>query len=209
MGKGNPVGMEGLPGHFLEAAADGLIGNIHDFPGISINLVPHHGIPQGGQMDPDLMGPPRFDSYVKEGSHAISFPDLPAGNGAFPLAALRRHLLSLDGMPPHRQVDNSFIIRNIPINQGQVMLFHLPGLEMFRQGPMNLIGFGHNHESRGVFVEAMDNAGPEDAADSREIMAVVKKGIDEGALTIARPGMNHQSGLFVDHQEERILINHF
>lgn len=79
-------------------------------------------------------------------------------------------------------------------------------LELFGEAQMALVIFGRHHYSRGVLVEAMNDAGSEFAADAGEIVTVMEEGIDQGPLAVSRRRMDHQSGWFVDDDQVRVFV---
>ena len=81
MGKGEPPGVKRLTLQCLDPGPDCGILNSTDPPRAAVNLVPHDRITKFRQVDPDLMGPARFDIHIQQGSNAetpckaASWPD--------------------------------------------------------------------------------------------------------------------------------------
>ena len=76
------------------------------------------------------------------------------------------------------------------------------------QPTMSSIGLGDNHQAACVFVQAVDDARPRNAADARKaVPAVSDKRIDESTVGISRARMHNQSSRFVDNNKALIFIN--
>ena len=76
---------------------------------------------------------------------------------------------------------------------------------------MGAVVFGDEDEAAGVFVEAMDDAGAEIAADVGEFGEVEEERVDEGAAIAgvvggASSGVNHHAGGLVDDGEVLVFV---
>src|SRR3954466_660957 len=69
---------------------------------------------------------------------------------------------------------------------------------------MSFVVLGHDDASAGVFIEAMNDAGSFFAANCGERTAMAEERIHQRMLLMSCPGMNHQSGRFV--QPDQVVI---
>ena len=69
--------------------------------------------------------------------------------------------------------------------------------------------FGDDDAARGVFVESMDDARSGLATNAREVVAMMKESIDEGAVGVACGGVDDEAGGFVDDEDVAVLIKNF
>ena len=73
---------------------------------------------------------------------------------------------------------------------------------------MGLVGLGYHEQAGGILVEAMDDPGPADTANSRETVAAMgEESVDQSAGAMAGAGMNDQASRLVDHDERFIFID--
>lgn len=89
------------------------------------------------------------------------------------------------------------------MNQGFVRSRDGMVLELFGQTPVGLRSFGHDQQPRRVLVESVDEP---DFADSSGYPQVVEESIEQGVVPMARTGMTHNAGRFVDDEAGRVLI---
>jgi len=83
---------------------------------------------------------------------------------------------------------------------------------------VSAVVFGDEDETAGLFVEAMDDSGPEVAADVGEFVEVKQQRVDEGAAvagvlfarcSVARTGVDHHAGGLVDDGEMFVFVEDF
>jgi hypothetical protein len=68
---------------------------------------------------------------------------------------------------------------------------------------------GDHQEPARVAVQAMDDPGPLDAGDPapRRPVAVCQQGVDEGAVGMARRGVDHEPGRLVEDEQVVVLVD--
>ena len=74
---------------------------------------------------------------------------------------------------------------------------------------MRPIVLGDHHHPGRPAVEAMHDAGPQLAADAAQVLDVVQERVDEGAVGVARGGMDDHAGGLVDDHEVRVVVEDF
>jgi len=67
------------------------------------------------------------------------------------------------------------------------------------------IGLGRDHHAAGVLVQPVHDAGPEHAADPRQIAAVVQQRVDQRAAGVTGGGMHDHPGGLVDRDQIGVL----
>ena len=68
------------------------------------------------------------------------------------------------------------------------------------------VALGHHHHARGARVEAVHDAGPQQAPDPREVAAVVEQGVHERAASVARRRVYDQARRLVEHEQRGVLV---
>ena len=82
------------------------------------------------------------------------------------------------------------------------------GGKLLRQPRMNRIRLGRHQQAGGVLVQPVHDPRPLDAADpGQAAAAMVQQGIDQRAPLVARRGVHHHSGRFVDDNQMLILMD--
>ena len=97
------------------------------------------------------------------------------------------------------------------VEKGDVGLGDLSLGEHLAEFPVSAVVFGDENEAAGLFVEAVDDAGTEVAADVGEFFQVEEQGVDEGAAVacvVGRAGscVDHHAGGFVDDGEVFVFV---
>src|SRR5690606_25600119 len=77
------------------------------------------------------------------------------------------------------------------------------------KGTVHLVRLGHHDDPARLAVKPVDDAGATHTADARKgISAMMDESIDQGSGPIAGSGMDHKTGLLVDHDQAVIFIQH-
>ena len=104
------------------------------------------------------------------------------------------------------------------MEEGEVGLGDLALGEHLAEFAVSAVVFGDEDEAAGLFVEAVDDAGAEVAADVGEFVEVEEESVDEGAAVagvwLARcgvpcSGVDHHAGGFVDDGEVFVFVEDF
>ena len=73
---------------------------------------------------------------------------------------------------------------------------------------MRRVGLGHDQQAAGVLVDAVHDAGPFHATDTRQRVTTMKhQRIDQRARRCAGGRVHHQAGRLVDHDQIVILVH--
>ena len=110
------------------------------------------------------------------------------------------------GIAADRQIDPLARLDHAP-HERDVLLFDLAVVELSRELDMRAVVLRHHHQARCSAIETMHDARPQLAADAAEIVHFVEQRVDQRALRVARGGMDHHPGRFVDDDQVRILID--
>src|SRR5690606_3405607 len=148
------------------------------------------------EMDPDLVRPTRLGSDLElcDPVRRIPSNDPPTRDGAASGAAADRHALAILGVPPDRPVDAALARARQPAYEGAVDPLDRVVGELRRESLMSEVGLGGDQYAGGPAVEAVDDSGPQDAADPGELaVAMVQQGVDQGATRVAGSGVDDQA----------------
>src|SRR4051812_3656287 len=112
----------------------------------------------------------------------------------------------MGGMASDGGANLSAIPRHFAADQRLVKLFHAASGKLGRERQMSLIILCDDQATAGVFVEAMNDAGPGHATDSAKLApAMVQQCIDQGVLLVASGGMHDDSRRLVEHEQSLVL----
>lgn len=124
-----------------------------------------------------------------------------------PELVIHRHPFAVRGVPRDGRADFPLLARQLPADNPMVTFLHLPAGELGGKGDMGGVRLGHDQAPAGPSVEAVDDAGPGDSADSAQLSgAMVEQGIDEGVLLVSRGGVDHQPRRLVEHHQRLIFV---
>ncbi len=126
-------------------------------PGASVSRVSQNRMAQMDQMDAQLMRPPGLrkeleqSGILKSFHHPITSPRLSAG------AVADSHLLALDRMPTDRGINRPFIVPQRSLDHRDIGSANLTRSKLAAQIPVSGILFGDDENSRGIFVQSMND----------------------------------------------------
>ena len=224
------VGEEGLklPGNRsladFEFTTDGMgktetPGMQHETPGFNrlstgfrIDGIAQKGTAKVFHMDADLVGAARVQVAEDKspGRGLVSGKDVVVRNGGSTRSRPRIEnslLLAVYGMTSDVGEDRAGGLHRGALGDRQVELGGLAGGELTEERLEAAIGPGGHDTATRFLVESVHDSGALDAAHSRQVSpAMVKEGVDQGAIGIACSGMNDQPHRFVDDDDIFVLM---
>lgn len=183
------------------------------FAGFAIDWIADERCALVMKVDTDLMGAAGVKVAADERGEAgrVSSEDFVIGDGGFSPGWIDDcHFLAIHRMATDVGKNGIFGGLGDALGDGKVKFFHRSTGKLVDEGLVGDVGLGDNDAAGRVLVEAVNDAGTLDAADAGELpAAVVKKGIDEGTIGIARSGVNDHAGGFIDDDQILILEQDF
>ena len=170
-----------------------------------VDRIPHDGVPQVLQMNPDLMGPPGVQLQPEQVDHLEPGNDRGVGPGR-PALRGNAHALPVLLAPGDRRLDANRSGVEMAPGQRRVAAMDPARRDGGAEPPVGQIGLGHDHESGGVAVQPMDDARPALRASGQRGAARDQR-VDEGVVPMAGGRVNHQAGRLVDDGEVLVLEN--
>jgi len=168
-------------------------------PSATVHRIPHDRVAHVLQMEPDLVGAPGLELQPKQVDH-VKPSHYPGIGGGRSTARRHHHPLPVGRMPSHMGVDAQRAFVQMAPPQGGVGSPHSARGYGSCQPAMSQIGFGNDHETGRVPIQAVD--------DARAALGSPGQGgpsshqcIDQGVVPVARGGMDHQSRRFVDDSQ--------
>src|SRR5215510_4275515 len=167
MDEGQPSRVEGNSAQAL----DQLAGN--RFAGLApaIGHVSDQGMPEGSEVDTDLMGTPRLETAleVRDAGETLENPE----------ARVARD----------RRVDHALVSLHDSVREAEIAARHGPPAELRGEGIVGHARLGEDHQPRGALVESMNDAWAPRAAHTRDLGRVRERGGGQGARHLPRPRM--------------------
>ena len=114
-------------------------------------------MPDGVEVDPDLVGPPGLQPDLQQGRVAQRFERLVVGHGGFP-AGDHRPLVVVGGMPVDGRVDRATGRVGMTLGERVVDLVDPSFLERAFQDGVGMLGLGHDHQAARPDVEPVDDS---------------------------------------------------
>src|SRR5487761_2301031 len=125
----------------------------------AVDGIARDGVPEGSQVDPDLVGPAGDEVDLEERPAPEALADPVAGDG-WPPVRDDGHPGPLARIAPDRRLDPAGGRLHATLDQGEVRLLAPPRLELRHEAGLGHVRLGHHDEPGGVAVEAMHDPRP-------------------------------------------------
>jgi len=204
------------------------IGLAGDVVGGAVECVADYGMAECLEVDADLVGAACLDADLDEGEVAVvggvdALKHLDVRDGGadtFTISgAASGHADASDEVTADGEVDGDVVFckaaLEVSVDEGDIGLFELAGGEHLAELAMRAVVFGNEDDSAGLFVEAVDDARAEFAADLRELVEVMEESVDEGSAvalvdfsrgSVAGAGVDHHACGLVDDGQVLVLV---
>ena len=208
------IGVEGLPRKLSGGGKGGGLGICFGSGSLAraaVGRIADQGMAEMREMHANLMRAPGFQATLHKGrkrAGAKSLDDPIARTGFLAAAAHDRHSLAVEGVASDPSLDRACSRTRRTPNHGMVGTLDRMMRELLREaGHRALVLRGHK-QSAGVLIEAVNDTGPCNTADSFERRAAMRdKGVDERAGQIARSRVDDESARLLDHDEVGVFIH--
>ena len=111
-------------------------------------------------------------------------------------------------MAAQRLVHRALFLFEVAVDDGPVFPGKAVGLDLLRQLLVGRVVFGHDQQTAGVLVDAVDDPRPNHPVDPGEALpAVVQQGVDQGAVWVPWRGVDHHALGFIHHQQVPVLVD--
>lgn len=125
----------------------------------AIDSISDHGVAQPGQVYTYLMCAAGVRVEFKKGVLLKALYGVISCAG-IPAFCQSGHSLSIPGVTSNGNLDNAIRRLDPAVHQPQVDLLHFTVSELLLEGFERCLFLGHNHRSRGLLVQSVDNACP-------------------------------------------------
>ena len=172
-----------------------------------VDRIARHGVPEGGEVDADLVGATGDEVQLQQRPRGEPLPDAVAGDGA-PSVGDHRHPLAVLRVAPDRRLDPADRRRHRALDQREVGLADAAGLELGHHRCLRGVVAGDDQQARGVAVQAVDDPRPGDAGDAAVVVAAGEQRVDQRAAPVPGRRMHDQPGGLVHDQQVVVLVDH-
>src|SRR5208282_5120089 len=159
------------------------------FGGRSIERVTDNGMPDRSHVDANLVGASGLDREFDQSKLAIRSIDLSLHEVmGYRLAASEApggHAGAFLRVAADGALNGAAILFGPAVDERKIGFVHFAAAELLRQPAMRFVVLRDHHQAAGGAIEAMDNPGPQLAADRGEGSEMMQQGIDQGSA-IAR-----------------------
>lgn len=175
--------------------------------GVAVNGISQDRVAEAfAHVDADLVCAAGQELAADEGAVLMGGDVLPLGHGFFTGAIIEDgHALSIDGVSADHVLEAPALFFRKAIDGSEVDFAQAALGEGLGEAAVSNVIFGDDHAAGGVFIEAMDDAWAHLSADAAEVVTVVEKGIDQGAIGIAGGGVDDETGGFVEDEDVFVL----
>ena len=187
--------MESLPRHALGCAA--------------IEGITQHGVAFRGHVNANLVGSSGGERALEKCRSVAPAALCPvAGQCRFATCADDCHALAVAGVAPDGAGDISGWRKHAPPDKGNVLPGDAAAGERRRESDVGFVCLGDDHQTAGILVEAVNDAGACLAADAgKGVPAVGEQCMDEGSTGMAGARMDHEPGRLVDDEQVLVLMD--
>ena len=173
----------------------------------AVEGIPGNGVADGLHVHPDLMGAAGFQAEGHKGVRLLVAALHGEMGDGIPAPFHGGHAHPVPGMAADGHVDGAGIGLHPTLDQGAVLAGDAVGSQLAGQALVGQVVLGHHEQPRGVLVDAVDDARPQDAVDAGQIPGVVQQGVDQGPGAGPRRRVDHHAHGLVDHQHIPVLID--
>ena len=132
-----------------------------------------------GKVHPNLMSPSRLDYHLDERNLPEHHLKPPRGE-CIPAAGYNSHLLAIFGMPLNRSGEFSRRLAQAAMNQSGVFFVNTLFFELFTEMTVSVIVFRHHDDAAGIFIEPMDDPGPQGSPQISQVITMMEETVYKG-----------------------------
>ena len=119
------------------------------------------------KMHTDLMRAAGSDSHFEQTEAADLLDGAVFGEGRAAGFKTGGHARAPHGIARDGPADDPLRGRRVAMHEGQIDLLHLAGLKLGGQGLVRRVVAGHDQNTAGIFIQPVNNAGPQISTNSR------------------------------------------
>jgi hypothetical protein len=172
----------------------------------AIEKISHHGVPDLGQMDPDLVRPASLYPNAEQGKRPMLGLKAVVSNGIAAPPGANGDLFSVPDVSAQREVYRSRSLARASVHQGQIFFSYLAAFKLERQSAMGWQAFRHHHQAACQFVEAVNDTRPH-GISGRQRSQVEEQRVDQRSGAYTGAGVADHARGFFHHGQVGILIN--
>lgn len=169
--------------------------------------ITHNRVPQVQQVDANLVRSPGIQLGTEQIGGAPPLQALEVGPRS-PAALLHHcHAGSLRWVAAERRIDRPGVFRHVTPARRKVRAADVPLAQLIGETAVGGIMLRYQHQARGIPIQPVNDAGPENAPDSGQVAYSVQQTMHQRAGTVPRCRVDYQSRGLVDHQDISILVD--
>ena len=174
----------------------------------AVDPVARDGMPDGIEVDPDLVRPPGDEVELEQGPAGEPLADAVAGHGR-PAVGDDTHPGPVPRVAPDGRFDPTGARGHLAVDQRLVRLLDPARLELGHQRRLRGILLGDHQQTARVLVQAVDDARALDTGDPapRRAVAVGQEGVDQRPVRMTGGRVDDQAGRLVDDQQVVVLVD--
>ena len=173
-----------------------------------VNRVSEDGMIDGGAMDTGLMGSTGFQIQFDQRQAFEPLAHFPTGFGHARFAAADRHALAVHWVPADRKLNHATVAGHLSEDDGKIDFTNAASGKLTRKMGMRGRVFGDDEYAGGVFVQTVNDARPQLAADGPDGRTVIQQGIDQSAGRVAGGRVNNHPGRLVEDDQVIIFVEY-
>ena len=128
--------------------------------------ISHQGMSQISHMDADLMRPSSLEAAAHDRKAAVTFKNLIIGHGKAAAGRHNSHTHAVLGVSVDEGLNMAPVVLDIAPHNSKLSTLVILVLDLLGMRQMSSIVFCTDHDAASILIEAMHNAGPDNAVDS-------------------------------------------
>jgi len=162
------------------------------------------GKAEGGHVDADLVGAPRLEADLGEREARGPLEDAEVGHRRPRVGGVDGHALAVADVPSDGGVHCALVLGQRPAQQGEVHPADPTPGHVRDQAAVGVLAAGDDEQAGGLLVQTVDDTW---AAAVAAAQATAHETLHEGAVLVARRGVDDDAGRLVDDEDPVVLVD--
>ena len=172
----------------------------------SIHVIAHDRMADRREMNADLMSPSGMEMGTKKVPRIEPSKACDVGLGR-PTLIDDCHALPVSWIASYRLVDREVIGRQVSPRHHGVPPGHPPGGDRAAQKPVRAVGFRHDYEPGGLFIQPVDHPCPLGLPFLRQGTSPPEESVHQRPAPVSRRRVDDHPGWLVDYEKGIVLVN--
>jgi hypothetical protein len=174
---------------------------------VAVRQIAHEGKAEELEMDANLVRASGMQDRLDKSGPAEPIEHTITGGGGPTQLIVHGHPFAMRRMSSDRRTDFPFLSLHFATNDRMVDFIDLSAGELSRKSNVGFVIFGYDKATAGFFIQPVNDPRAGHSTDAAQAtLAMMEQSIDERVFFMAGGGVNHQARLFVQHEQNVVLV---